>query len=144
MYLHIRCAEPPCESLDLNVALSKYVSLHLLHSPSPKTLMCNLLWTDVHKCMLLNRVADMRFWFWVAEITHVKTSVPHPAVRVRRRGPRSRAGLIPPPQFEDMDWEIPVRTTAVRGGAPGQKGEGLFRRSSRGWKHIMIIPVPTN
>lgn len=74
----------------------------------------------------------------------MKTSVAHPAVRVSRRGPRSRAGLIPPPQFEDMDWEIPMRTTAVRGGGGTRSARaGLFHRSSRDRKHIMIIPVPT-
>lgn len=74
--------------------------------------------------------------------TYVKTSVPQPAVSVKRRGPRSRAGFIAAPQFPDMDIEIPRTITATMGGISCE-GAGVFLCSSKPRMHSISMPVPT-
>lgn len=74
--------------------------------------------------------------------TYVKTSVPQPAVSVKSRGPRSRAGLIAPPQLADKDMAIPRTITATIAGIRSG-GAGVFRFSSRHRMHSRSSPVPT-
>lgn len=77
-----------------------------------------------------------------ADDTYVKTSVPQPAVSVKSRGPRSRAGFIAPPQLADIDMEIPRTITATIGGiSPG--GAGVFLVSPKHRMHNINMPVPT-
>lgn len=72
----------------------------------------------------------------------MKTSVPQPAVSVKRRGPRSRAGLIAPPQLADIDMEIPSTITATIGGISPEV-TGVFLFSSKPRMHNISMPVPT-
>lgn len=74
--------------------------------------------------------------------TYVKTSVPQPAVSVKRRGPRSRAGFIAAPQFPDMDMEIPRTITATIAGISCE-GAGVFLCSSKPRMDSISMPVPT-
>lgn len=75
-------------------------------------------------------------------ITHVKTSVPQPAVKMKRRGPRSRAGFMAAPQLADIDMEIP-RTTVPTIGGSNASGAGAFLLSFRGRMHNISMAVPT-
>lgn len=72
----------------------------------------------------------------------MKTSVPQPAVRVKRRGPRSLAGLIAAPQLPDIDMEIPRTITATIGGI-SSAGAGVFLFSPKHRMHNISMPVPT-
>lgn len=74
--------------------------------------------------------------------THVKTSMPQPALKVKRRGPRSRAGFMAPPQLEDMDMAIPKTTAATMGGSRAS-GAGRFLLSFSGRIHSNSVAVPT-
>lgn len=74
--------------------------------------------------------------------TYVKTSVPQPAVSVKRRGPKSRAGLIAAPQLPDIDIEIPRTITATMAGISSE-GAGLFLFSSKLRMHNSSMAVPT-
>lgn len=78
----------------------------------------------------------------VREDTYVKTSVPHPAVSVKRRGPRSRAGFIAAPQLADIDMDIPRTITATMAGISSE-GAGVFLFSSKHRMHSNSMPVPT-
>lgn len=78
----------------------------------------------------------------VPAATHVKTSVPQPAVSVKRRGPRSRAGFIAPPQFPDIDMEMP-RTIAATTAGMSSAGAGVFLCSPKPRMHNISMPVPT-
>ena len=89
---------------------------------------------------------DPLFWHLlvcsVLFVTYVKTSLPQPAVSVKRRGPRSRAGFIAPPQLADMDMAIPRTIVATMGGiSPG--GAGVFLFSPRLRMHSNSMAVPT-
>lgn len=72
----------------------------------------------------------------------MKTSVPQPAVSVKRRGPRSRAGFIAAPQLPDIDIEIPRTITATIAGISSD-GAGEFLFSSKHRMHNISMPVPT-
>lgn len=74
--------------------------------------------------------------------TYVKTSMPQPAVRVKRRGPRSRAGFMAAPQLADIDMEMPRTTVATIGGS-SDSGAGAFLLSFRGRMHNISMAVPT-
>ncbi|TNN75744.1 hypothetical protein EYF80_014107 [Liparis tanakae] len=74
--------------------------------------------------------------------TYVKTSVPQPAVSVKRRGPRSRAGLMAAPQLADIDMEIPRTIVATIGGI-SFGGAGEFLSSFKLRMHNISMPVPT-
>lgn len=75
-------------------------------------------------------------------ITYVKTSVPQPAVKVKSRGPKSRAGFMAAPQLADIDMEIPRTTVATIGGSSAS-GAGAFLLSFRGRMHNISMAVPT-
>lgn len=72
----------------------------------------------------------------------MKTSGPQPAVNVKSRGPRSRAGLMAAPQLADIDMEIPRTTVATMGGS-NASGAGAFLLSFRGRMHNISMAVPT-
>lgn len=72
-----------------------------------------------------NKACNLRLIDGADTVTYVKTSVPQPAVRVKSRGPRSRAGFMAAPQLADIDTEIPRTTVATTGGS-NPLGAGAF------------------
>lgn len=93
-------------------------------------------------CAFLGYQLGKLYVFSAVINTYVKTSVPQPAVSVKRRGPRSRAGLMAAPQLADIDMEIPRTTVATIGGI-SFGGAGAFLFSSKLRMHNISMPVPT-
>lgn len=96
----------------------------------------------MHSCLIRLYFLLPVFAVYVRYDTHVKTSVPQPAVSVKRRGPRSRAGFIAPPQLPDIDMPIPSTMTATMAGI-SSVGAGVFLFSPRHRMHSISVPVPT-
>lgn len=67
--------------------------------------------------------------------------MPHPATAVKRRGPRSRAGLMGYPQFRPMDTAMAMMVRPMhRGSMPF--GAPIFLLSVMARIHRMSAPVP--
>ena len=142
--------------------ISQYPVLQLLQHFDPRWTTIKNIWFD--NILFLTITNKMYFWshsFILFNLGHVcdilknknpiilllshsylKTSIPHPAMAVNSRGPRSLAGFRGYPQFRSMDTPMAMMTSPMaRGSTP--LGAPMFPPSMMARIHRTSIPVPT-